>query len=173
MCRPSDSSRSSTSLTTKFTSCCLPRGLDLRFQREKDQQREWVIGVLISAFSASTILFLNIVLTVIAVSLSYPKFRSRDFSSAVLYRGNCAISENWARGLHLLINILGTIMLAASNYCMQCLSSPSRQNVDNAHAQRKWLNIGVSSIKNLRFVGRRRLTLWMGLLVSSLPIHLL
>ncbi|EYE96977.1 uncharacterized protein EURHEDRAFT_475524, partial [Aspergillus ruber CBS 135680] len=105
--------------------------------------------------------------------MSYQKFGGRDFSSSILYQGKCSISGNWARGLHLLINILGTIMLAASNYCMQCLCSPSRQDIEGAHAQRKWLNIGVSSIKNFRFVDRRRVVLWIVLLLSSLPIHLL
>ena len=131
------------------------------------------MGVLISAFAASAVLFLNIVLTIIAVSMSYQKFGGRDFSSSILYQGKCSISGNWARGLHLLINILGTIMLVASNYCMQCLCSPSRQDIEGAHAQRKWLNIGVSSIKNFRFVDRRRVVLWIVLLLSSLPIHLL
>lgn len=105
--------------------------------------------------------------------MSYPKFGVQDFSSSILYQGKCSTSGNWARGLHLLINILGTIMLVASNYCMQCLCSPSRQDIEGAHAQRKWLNIGVSSIRNFRYVDRKRVVLWAVLLMSSLPVHLL
>ncbi|OJJ84364.1 uncharacterized protein ASPGLDRAFT_125960, partial [Aspergillus glaucus CBS 516.65] len=116
---------------------------------------------------------INTALAIIAVILAYSKFDGREFTSAMLYEGNCSVSKNWERGLHLLINTLSTIMLAASNYCMQCLSSPSRQNVDTAHTQRRWLDIGVSSMKNLSFVGWRRCTLWVLLLISSLPIHLI
>lgn len=169
-------SESNTSLISQFTHC-LPQGfanrVDQRVQREEGQQREWVIGVLICAFCASIILFLNISLTIAAVAYSYSMFKGQGFTSAILYYGDCDVSKNWVRGLHLLINILSTILLAASNYCMQCLSSPSRQNVENAHTQRKWLHIGVPSIKNLHFVGWRRCILWVMLLISSLPIHLM
>lgn len=171
-----DSSPSSTSQITKFTSC-LPRSLankiEQKVQHEQDHQREWVIGVLICACVASVILFLNIALTIIAAILSYSKFRGHGFTSAVLYQGSCSLSKNWVRGLHVLINILSTVVLAASNYCMQCLSSPSRENVVVAHSQWRWLDIGVSSMENLRFVGWKRCMLWVLLLISSLPIHLM
>ena len=155
---------------------CLPQGfanrVNQRVQQEKGKQREWVIGVLICTFFASIVLFLNISLTIAAVILSYSKFEGQGFTSAMIYHGDCGISKIWVRGLHLLINTLSTILLAASNYCMQCLSSPSRQNIESAHAQRKWIHIGVPSIKNLRFIGWRRCVLWVVLLISSLPIHL-
>lgn len=48
-----------------------------------------------------------------------------------------------------LINALSTVILAASNYCMQCLGFPSSEGVDNAHIQQQCLHIGVHSIKNL------------------------
>ncbi|ODM21052.1 hypothetical protein SI65_04105 [Aspergillus cristatus] len=83
-CRSSDSNKSSTSLTSKFVSF-LPRGfvnrIDRRVKQERSQQREWAVGVLISAYSASAVLFLNIVLTIIAVSMSYPKYNSTVFSA--------------------------------------------------------------------------------------------
>lgn len=166
----------STSLISQFT-LCLPQGfvnrVSQRVRREVGQQREWVIGVLICAFCASIVLVLNISLTVAAVVRSYSKYEGQGFTSALLYHGNCDTSKNWVRGLHLLINILSTILLAASNYSMQCLSSPSRQNVESAHTQRKWLHIGVPNTKNLHFVGLKRCILWVMLLTSSLPIHLM
>lgn len=45
-----------------------------------------------------------------------------------------------------LMNVLSTIMLAASNYCIQCLCAPSRKTVDNAQTQPRRLDIGVSSM---------------------------
>lgn len=101
------------------------------------------------------------------------KAEDQSFFPAILYHGKCSTSKNWVRGLLFLINTLSTIMLAASNYCMQCSSSPSREDVDNAHIQQRCLHIGVHSIKNLRVVGWRRCILWILLLVTSLPIHLM
>lgn len=129
-------------------------------------------GVLICASCGIVVLALNIFLTLLAAIISYSKFENQEFTSAMLYTGNCSSAKNWARGLHLLINGLSTILLAASNYCMQCLCSPSRQDAENAHAKRKWLDIGVASIKNLRFVSWKRRVLWTVLLICSLPIHL-
>lgn len=39
--------------------------------------------------------------------------------------------------MHIIINILSTALLAASNYVMQCLSAPTRPDVNEAHTQRK------------------------------------
>ncbi|KAI4197238.1 MAG: hypothetical protein LQ350_006069 [Teloschistes chrysophthalmus] len=74
--------------------------------------------------------------------------------------------------LHLAINILGTALLSASNYCMQCLSAPNRQEVDRAHQRQVALDIGVPSLRNLRHISRKRLLLWILLAISSIPLHL-
>jgi hypothetical protein len=76
--------------------------------------------------------------------------------------------------LHLVINILSTAMLGASNYCMQCLASPSRSQVDEAHKKQVWLRIGVPNIWDLlrRQRGKRQLLGWV-LLLTSWPIHLM
>jgi hypothetical protein len=52
--------------------------------------------------------------------------------------------------LHLLINFLGTLILGAINYAMQCLFALTRAEVNAAHAKGKWLDIGVLSARNLR-----------------------
>jgi hypothetical protein len=75
--------------------------------------------------------------------------------------------------LHLAINLLSTILLSSSNYCMQCLSAPTRKEVDAAHAKGVWLDIGVPSIRNLKHIDRTRVLLWGLLGLSSLPLHLL
>lgn len=75
--------------------------------------------------------------------------------------------------LHLAINVLGTILLGASNYCMQCLSFPTRDEVNKAHSRGAWLDIGVPSVRNLRQISSKRLALWWLLAVSSIPLHFL
>ena len=56
---------------------------------------------------------------------------------------------------------------------MQCLSSPTREEVDKAHNLGQWLDIGIPSIRNLRRISRRRLVLWWLLAGSSIPLHLM
>ena len=56
---------------------------------------------------------------------------------------------------------------------MQCLSSPTRSEIDKAHGQRMWLDIGVPSVRNLRKLSTTRIVLWWLLATSSIPLHLL
>lgn len=57
-----------------------------------------------------------------------------------LYVGDCEKTQQINTGLHVLINLLSTTLLSASNYCMQCLSAPTRDDIDVAHARGKWLD---------------------------------
>lgn len=63
--------------------------------------------------------------------------------------------------------------MGASNYNMQCLNSPNREEVDAAHTKGEWLDIGVLSLRNYMYMGRRKVWLWLLLAFSSLPLHLL
>ncbi|KAI0398924.1 hypothetical protein F4802DRAFT_591524 [Xylaria palmicola] len=91
------------------------------------------------------------------------------------YEGPC--KENGVSNinflLHLLINILSTLVLASTNFFMQILNAPSREEIDVAHLNGTWLEIGVSSVRNLFKVSKFKTCCWLGLLVSSIPIHLL
>ncbi|KAI0533756.1 hypothetical protein GGR58DRAFT_485453 [Xylaria digitata] len=75
--------------------------------------------------------------------------------------------------LHLLINILSTLVLASTNFFMQILNAPTREEIDAAHREGTWLEIGVSSARNVLRVSKLKAFCWLGLLVSSIPIHLL
>ncbi|KAF9885062.1 hypothetical protein FE257_000793 [Aspergillus nanangensis] len=90
----------------------------------------------------------------------------------VLYEGNCSKVRKMSTGLHLLINILGTILLGASNYAMQSLCAPTRKDIDRVHAKGLWLDIGVHSPQNLLHFPWKRRLLWLALTLSSLPLHL-
>ncbi|PLB45493.1 hypothetical protein P170DRAFT_389378, partial [Aspergillus steynii IBT 23096] len=91
---------------------------------------------------------------------------------AELYSGQCTRSSHWATGLHVVINVLSTILLGASNYVMQCLGAPSRTDIDQAHSKSRWLDIGTFSLRNFAVMGIRRKILWLLLLISSTPIHM-
>lgn len=55
---------------------------------------------------------------------------------------------------------------------MQRLSAPTRTEVEDAHMKDDWLDIGVPSFRNLRFINWWRTLGWVLLVVSSLPLHL-
>lgn len=125
-------------------------------------------GVLCCAVVAAVVLVVNLILTVWAVSA----YEVRN-GFGTLYNGSCKRTTSLTFWIHLAINVLSTLLLGASNYSMQCLSSPTRSEIDKAHGQGVWLDIGVPSIRNLRRLSTSRIVLWWLLAVSSVPLHLL
>lgn len=91
----------------------------------------------------------------------------------VLGEGDCSKTRAANVGIHLVINVLSTVLLASSNYTMQILSAPTRKDIDAAHAEHKWMDVGVPSLRNLKRISRKRAVLWVILACSSMPFHLL
>ena len=56
---------------------------------------------------------------------------------------------------------------------MQRLSAPSRGDIDRAHAKRRWLDIGIPSVRNFGSMSTKAKILWILLGASSVPLHLL
>ncbi|KAB8207648.1 hypothetical protein BDV34DRAFT_223209 [Aspergillus parasiticus] len=129
----------------------------------------WRFGALTSCILVGICLGLNVAAT-IYVRVTYPP--SSD-NLGLIQESDCDHIHSVDSRLHYALNVVATVLVSASNYNMQCLTSPTRAEVDQAHAQRKWLDIGVHSIRNLPFIGRAKLALWLALLVSTLPLHLL
>lgn len=114
------------------------------------------------------VLFINLILTIWAISSS-----EVQNGLGTLQDGKCKRTASLIFWAHLVINILSTILLGASNYSMQCLSSPTREEIDKAHNKGVWLDIEVPSVRNLRRLSTARVTLWWLLAISSIPLHLL
>ena len=74
--------------------------------------------------------------------------------------------------VHILINILSTVLLGASNVAMQCLAAPTRAELDKAHEKGTWMHIGVFGLRNVRFMSWGRILLCVVLALSSVPLHL-
>ena len=125
-------------------------------------------GVLCCAVITAVVFIINLVLTIWAVSTS-----GVQNGLGTLQDGSCKKITTLTFWAHLAINVLSTLLLGASNYSMQCLSSPTRREVDKAHGKGIWLDIGVPSVRNLRHLSIARVTLWWLLAISSIPLHLL
>ncbi|KAI9163671.1 hypothetical protein HJFPF1_05293 [Paramyrothecium foliicola] len=113
-------------------------------------------------------LALNLAWTVWAV-VQHPADKSLV---GVLFEGSCSKTSRLSMWLHLLINVLSTALLAASNYCMQVSLAPTREDIDAAHSQRKVLSIGTPSMRNLGRTSSLRASIWLLLAFGSVPLHL-
>lgn len=127
-------------------------------------------------FTCSNIVALVINLTFVLSTVLRGRRLSSD-GSYILHEAStnkgCTRLKQLNIGTHLIINLLSTLILAGSNFCMQCLSAPTRSEVCHAHSSGKYLDIGVPSVRNLKHISARRVWLWIALGLSSWPLHLL
>ena len=135
---------------------------------------KWQSSAITFAILSLCVFLINLVVLVVAESRGGPK---TDDGSLILRSGHSVSECNYIEKLdtvaHLIINLLSTVLLGGSNYCMQCLSAATRRDVDQAHCRGHWLDIGVPSFRNLRHIGWTRFLLWSALGLSSIPLHLL
>lgn len=92
---------------------------------------------------------------------------------ATLYEGTCATVKRADSVIHILINVLATLLLGASNLTLQLIAAPARREVYRAHARGVWLDIGVPGFRNLWQLSRTSVVLWCFLAISSISIHFL
>lgn len=128
----------------------------------------WRAGAVTCTCTAAFVLLLNTVFTIWGTQ-ALPM----QGGFGTLIEGNCSKVKRWGSWLHVVINALSTLLLGASNYCMQYLTSPTREEVDEAHAGGRWLDIGIPSVRNLRRISWSRIILWSLLGLSSVPLHLM
>ena len=124
-------------------------------------------GVMCCAWTSAVVLLINLTATIWGVK----KFGIID-GLGTFQTGDCGSTSRLGFWLHLIINGLSTLLLGASNYSMQCLSSPTRSEIDRAHRRCIWLDIGTPSVRNLRRISWSRIGLWWALAISSIPLHL-
>lgn len=134
-----------------------------RIWSSKRQSILWI------AFTSSmAVLIINVVL--VAVLGSKYKITSRR-GLINLYEGDCKQVKMFGTGAHVCINILSTLLLGASNLCMQLLVAPTRKEIDLAHRKKIWLDVGIPSWRNLSNIKCSRKWLFFVLMISSVPLH--
>ncbi len=137
---------------------------------ENETFRSWIThrkAMLFTALGSSTTVLLANLVTLIVLMAKFKPNRG----VVSMFEGDCSLVKRIDLVAHVFINILSTALLGASNLCMQLLAAPTRKEVDDAHRERRWLDIGVPSIRNLRVIGRSRLVMWIALGCSSIPVH--
>ena len=143
--------------------------------QESSQQswiQKWFGGVRLTlrwfTFVAVVVLVTNVAWLFDARS----KYGIRD-GFGIIKRGPCAEIMSLDTWLHLLINVLSTMLLAGSNAFMAVFSCPSRKEVDKAHRRGKFLRVGSISLGNLTAIAKRKGFVVFVLAMSSVPFHLL
>ena len=117
---------------------------------------------------ASLVLLANVGTTV------YFKIKWRTTGGlGTIFRGDCSQSHRLNSNLHIIINVLSTTLLATSNLCMQLLAAPTRREIDQAHGNYVWLDIGVPSLRNLKHISKKRRVVILLLATTSIPLHFL
>jgi hypothetical protein len=137
--------------------------------KTREERQKWRTSLYMSMGLACAVLILNT--GFLAWIL---RTRGTNDGVGILYEASCDMTKKTSISIHLLINILSSALLSASNYCMQCLSAPTRPEVKEAHRKGHWLDIGIPSLHNVvssSFAMRKKLCWWI-LAISSLPLHL-
>ncbi|KAK4445901.1 hypothetical protein QBC34DRAFT_412431 [Podospora aff. communis PSN243] len=133
--------------------------------------------------AAAYLLAFTILLTLVIISCLFVSLYGLDGSpgaisdrngttTTMLFTGDCKASTQYNFWAHLVINFVASGILASSNFFMQALVAPTREEVDRAHAKGKALEIGVQSWRNLFHVALRNKILWVALSLSTIPLHL-
>src|SRR5437764_1681769 len=134
----------------------------------RPQMKSWGMSVILGVIVAIVALCINL-----AFLIWSTRSLAIEDGTAIIFTSSCGKTRLINLLGHLLINILSSLLLAASNNCMQCLTAPTRKDANRAHSTDKTLEVGVHSLWNLRFIPAHRLLLWVLLGLTSVPIHLL
>lgn len=114
----------------------------------------WRGGVAINAVLAL------ITLLVAVICFAVASAKSKVFGAEVtVLSGSCPTVSSYNIGLHALINVLSVTLLAGGNYVFQLISSPTRDELTEAHDRKRWLDIGIPSIRNLPHISGFRTAL--------------
>jgi hypothetical protein len=137
--------------------------------KRKSRFNGWQWGVLTGSIIGVLVLMTNCVFVVVGATSG----SGYNKGIATLFTGSADEVSRISTLLHVVINVLSTLLLSSSNYAMQVLSAPTRMECVKAHQRGQWLDIGILSMRNIRFLAWQRKVLWFALGLSSVPLHLL
>ncbi|RPA74348.1 hypothetical protein BJ508DRAFT_418645 [Ascobolus immersus RN42] len=149
----------------------------------------WRGGILLGAATTFTTLLLLLILLVYTITtLPKPSDLKSNFAgidtygaevdadfglkNGVLYEGSCETAKTMNGWWKVGVTILATLAMGAGNYTMQCLVAPTRREIDKAHGSQKWVDVGVGSVRNLKYVARRRGVVWGVMMLCGLVMGL-
>ncbi|KAI1122875.1 hypothetical protein F5Y10DRAFT_64035 [Nemania abortiva] len=128
----------------------------------------WRGGIVYNTLLTFLILVVGIISLILVVT------KTKVFSGQLaIYTGGCATATRINIGVHVVINVFTVVLLAGANYVFQILTSPTRREVSKAHEKKQWLDIGVSSLRNLMHVSRFRAVIGAATLLIAIAIQVI
>lgn len=140
--------------------CLLPRWRDAT---------GWQSTVLLGAATALFVLVVNVIL----LAWASTKHINAITGDRSIFEGSCSRMQTTFTWSHLGINVLLSLLLGSSNFAIQCLSAPTREDIDRVHKKCNSLDTGISGFLNWKVMAWWRKSLWIFFLLTSLPLHLL
>ncbi|KAI2625006.1 hypothetical protein GGR54DRAFT_545924 [Hypoxylon sp. NC1633] len=128
----------------------------------------WRGGVIFNSLVSFLILVVGIICLILVIAKA--KLLSGESS---IFSGDCLKANHINIGIHVGINIFGVALLSGANYVFQVLSSPTRREVAVAHGNRRWLDIGIPSIRNFSHISGFRTTVAVIVLLSAVATQVI
>jgi hypothetical protein len=90
-------------------------------------------------------------------------------------RTDCNQLEHERAGWSMAVNTMAALIGTFSSATLQALSAPTRRQLDECHKDRSYMEIGVQSFHNIwkPYLGWPKRTLWILLMLMTLPFHIL
>ncbi|KAI1389608.1 uncharacterized protein F4822DRAFT_205946 [Hypoxylon trugodes] len=128
----------------------------------------WRGGVIFNSLISFIILLVGIICLILVIA------RARLLSGeSAIYSGGCATAERINMGIHVVINACGIAIIAGANYVFQILSSPTRRELAVAHGNKRWLDIGIPSLRNFAHISGFRTALAIIVLLSAVAAQII
>ncbi|KAL2759001.1 hypothetical protein ACRALDRAFT_2026404 [Sodiomyces alcalophilus JCM 7366] len=123
----------------------------------------WKGGIILNATTGALVLLPTVVFFVTSLS----RHHGQGGETRIL-DGSCDLVQRLDFALHAVINLFVVAVLMGANYAYQILTSPTRVEVDMAHSRKRWLDIGIPSLRNLGFVSKTRAILAIVLMAAAI-----
>ncbi|KAF5964045.1 hypothetical protein FBULB1_13014 [Fusarium bulbicola] len=115
-------------------------GYNVETTSNTSKRANWQVSLIGGACACIIVLIINLGVTIwssVSLKSTDNNENGEKSSRRIIYEGSCSTSRTLSIVIHLLINIFASILLAASNYGMQCLTAPTRADVDKAHTRKQ------------------------------------
>ncbi|KAK1654751.1 hypothetical protein BDP81DRAFT_402751 [Colletotrichum phormii] len=141
------------------------RGGGGTFSRMKSGWRAGIALNIIIGFAILIVAIVCLVLALVVVGMIR--------GESLIFKGSCATAEQLKVGLFVAINVITIVLLSAANYVFQVLSSPTRIEIEMAHDGRRWLDLGIPSFRNLRFVSKPRVVMTAIIMLAAVSTQVI
>ena len=99
---------------------------------------------------------LMLIVSIVCLALAATRTHTTLGGESSLRDGSCGRVRAASMGIRAVVNVEAVVLIASAGYVFQVLSSPTRAEVNAAHARHRWLDVGVPSVRNLGSVAAGR-----------------